>query len=64
MWDDALKAPHTAHTANPVPVILCDETLVGRRLRDGSLRDIAPTMLSLLGLEKSPEMTGNTLIEL
>jgi 2,3-bisphosphoglycerate-independent phosphoglycerate mutase len=62
MWDDELKAPHTAHTANPVPVILCDETHVGRKLRDGSLRDVAPTMLALLGLEKSPEMTGDTLI--
>jgi 2,3-bisphosphoglycerate-independent phosphoglycerate mutase len=63
MWDDELKAPHTAHTANPVPVILCDETHIGRKLREGSLRDVAPTMLALLGLEKSPEMTGGTLIE-
>ena len=62
MWDDELKGPHTAHTANPVPVILCDDAYVGRALRDGSLRDIAPTMLALLGLKKSAEMTGDSLI--
>jgi 2,3-bisphosphoglycerate-independent phosphoglycerate mutase len=63
MWDDELNAPHTAHTANPVPVILCDERRRGRRLRDGSLRDVAPTMLDLLELDRSPEMTGSTLID-
>ena len=63
MWDDELKAPHTAHTSNPVPVILCDEAHVGRPLRDGSLRDVAPTMLALLGIPKSPEMTGTPLFE-
>src|SRR3954471_22423161 len=34
MWDDTLKLPHTAHTSNPVPVILYDEAHVGRPLRD------------------------------
>jgi 2,3-bisphosphoglycerate-independent phosphoglycerate mutase len=63
MWDDELKAPHTAHTSNPVPVILYDEAQVGRPLRDGSLRDVSPTMLALLGIEKSPEMTGTLLFE-
>jgi 2,3-bisphosphoglycerate-independent phosphoglycerate mutase len=63
MWDVALNGPHTAHTANPVPVILCDETRVSRRLRNGSLRDVAPTMLDILGLERAPEMTGQSLIE-
>ena len=58
MWDDELKAPHTAHTSNPVPVVLCADELVGRRLRDGSLRDVAPTMLGLLGIPLSAEMTG------
>jgi 2,3-bisphosphoglycerate-independent phosphoglycerate mutase len=62
MWDDELKSPHTAHTANPVPVILCDETRRGRSLRDGSLRDVAPTMLDLLGLPLAPEMTGASLL--
>ena len=63
MWDDELKAPHTAHTANPVPVILCDDAFIGRSLRNGSLRDVAPTMLALLGLERSREMTGASLIQ-
>jgi 2,3-bisphosphoglycerate-independent phosphoglycerate mutase len=63
MWDDELDAPHTAHTSNPVPVILCGDAYVGRALRDGSLRDIAPTLLDLLKLPPSPEMTGATLIK-
>jgi 2,3-bisphosphoglycerate-independent phosphoglycerate mutase len=63
MWDDELNAPHTAHTANPVPVILCDERRRGRTLRDGSLRDVAPTMLELLEINPSPEMTGSSLVE-
>jgi 2,3-bisphosphoglycerate-independent phosphoglycerate mutase len=62
MWDDELKSPHTAHTSNPVPVILCDETRRSRSLRDGSLRDVAPTMLDLLDLPLAPEMTGATLL--
>jgi 2,3-bisphosphoglycerate-independent phosphoglycerate mutase len=45
-----------------VPVILVDEQARGRRLRDGSLRDVAPTILGLLGFEPSKEMTGRTLI--
>jgi 2,3-bisphosphoglycerate-independent phosphoglycerate mutase len=63
MWDEELQAPHTAHTGNPVPVILCDERYRGRRLRNGSLRDVAPTMLELLGMAGTPEMTGASLIE-
>lgn len=63
MWDDELNAPHTAHTSNPVPVILCHERFVGRRLRSGSLRDVAPTLLELLEIEKAPDMTGASLLE-
>jgi 2,3-bisphosphoglycerate-independent phosphoglycerate mutase len=63
MWDDELKGPHTAHTSNPVPVILCHDRFRGRRLRDGSLRDVAPTMLGLLGIERAKEMTGDSLLE-
>lgn len=63
MWDDELKAPHTAHTSNPVPVILCGDAHRGRRLRDGTLRDVAPTMLELIGIPKSAEMTGDTLLD-
>jgi 2,3-bisphosphoglycerate-independent phosphoglycerate mutase len=63
MWDDELKAPHTAHTSNPVPIVLCSEQLIGRRLRDGALCDVAPTMLALLGIEKALEMMGDSLLE-
>jgi 2,3-bisphosphoglycerate-independent phosphoglycerate mutase len=63
MWDDQLGGPHTAHTTNPVPVILCDEGSVGRSLRDGTLRDVSPTLLGMLGLAISPEMTGSSLLE-
>jgi 2,3-bisphosphoglycerate-independent phosphoglycerate mutase len=63
MWDDQLKAVHTAHTTNPVPVILYDEDSVGRPMRDGTLRDVAPTLLGMLGIATSSEMTGSRLVE-
>jgi 2,3-bisphosphoglycerate-independent phosphoglycerate mutase len=63
MWDDELKGPHTAHTSNLVPVILCGDGFARRRLRDGSLRDVAPTVLDLLGIQKAAEMTGESLLE-
>ena len=63
MWDDELQAPHTAHTSNPVPVVLCSEAYVGRRLNDGWLRDVSPTILDLLEVPAAPEMTGRSLIE-
>ncbi len=54
----------TAHTTNLVPFILVSERHRGYRLRSGgSLQDIAPTILGLLGIEIPPEMTGTTLIE-
>ena len=52
--------PHTAHTLNPVPCILIGgET---KKMRDGQLADVAPTLLDLLHLDKPGEMTGKTLI--
>ncbi len=54
---------HTAHTTNPVPFILVRRDTAGINLRDGCLKDIAPTMLQLLGIAKPLEMTGDTLIE-
>jgi 2,3-bisphosphoglycerate-independent phosphoglycerate mutase len=54
-------SPHTAHTTNPVPLIA---TAPGLRLRDGGeLRDLVPTALALLGLDKPAEMTGRSLAE-
>jgi 2,3-bisphosphoglycerate-independent phosphoglycerate mutase len=53
-------APHTAHTTNPVPLILVG---AGQRpLKPGRLADIAPTMLALMGLAQPAEMTGSSLL--
>jgi 2,3-bisphosphoglycerate-independent phosphoglycerate mutase len=60
--DAATGAPLTAHTTNPVPLIVAGAEGV-RRLRDGGkLGDIAPTLLPLLGLAASREMTGDDLM--
>jgi 2,3-bisphosphoglycerate-independent phosphoglycerate mutase len=62
MWDSITNEPHTAHTCNPVPVIVVAEGSTGTGLRQhASLRDVAPTMLAMLGLEQPPEMTGRDL---
>lgn len=53
--------PMTAHTTNPVPVIVTKEGLTLRE--DGKLADLAPTMLDLLSVDKPVEMTGSTLIK-
>ncbi len=62
MVDPATGGPHTAHTTNPVPFIYIGEDASQYRLRsDGSLRDIAPTLLNLLNLGLPKEMTGGDL---
>ena len=64
MWDTAANAPFTAHTTNPVPCILVDDARKDVKLRgDGRLSDLAPTLLTLLGLPVPAEMTGKSLIE-
>ena len=56
-------SPFTAHTTNPVPVILVSEELKGVTLRqDGVLADLAPTLLEMMGLPQPKEMTGKSLI--
>jgi 2,3-bisphosphoglycerate-independent phosphoglycerate mutase len=62
MVDPETGGPHTAHTLNPVPLILVGGP-EGAKLRDGLLSDLAPTLLELMGLEQPPEMTGQSLIE-
>jgi 2,3-bisphosphoglycerate-independent phosphoglycerate mutase len=62
MWDEELNAPHTAHTTNLVPVVLVSpDGMSAPPLRDGSLPDVAPTLLALLGLPQPAEMTGRDL---
>ena len=60
---DENGAPHTAHTLNPVPLILVDDKRQKTRLRSGKLGDIAPTLLSLMGLAAPSEMTGVALLD-
>ena len=52
--------PNTAHTTNPVPIILVDNDL--KNIKNGILGDIAPTILKLMGIEKPKEMTQESLI--
>ena len=53
-------SPNTAHTTNPVPIILIDNDL--KEIKDGVLGDIAPTILKLLGVEQPAAMTRHSLI--
>jgi 2,3-bisphosphoglycerate-independent phosphoglycerate mutase len=59
MIDPVSGGPHTAHTTNPVPFIVIADKAEQFSLRpDGSLRDISPTLLGMLGLPQPKEMTG------
>ena len=60
MIDYKTGEPHTAHTTNPVPLILVGKD--GVKLKEGKLADLAPTMLEIMGLEKPEEMTGESLL--
>ncbi|MBS0536274.1 MAG: 2,3-bisphosphoglycerate-independent phosphoglycerate mutase [Proteobacteria bacterium] len=62
MVDPETGGPHTAHTLNPVPLILMG---AGNRIvvKEGRLADIAPTLLELMGLPKPAEMTGTSLMQ-
>ena len=55
--------PHTAHTSNPIPLILVDPDRQHSSLRRGKLADIAPTLLQLLDVVQPPEMTGCSLLQ-
>jgi 2,3-bisphosphoglycerate-independent phosphoglycerate mutase len=59
---DEKGGPHTAHTTDPVPLILVDDTRKNAALRPGILADIAPTVLELLFLPRPKEMTGKSLL--
>jgi 2,3-bisphosphoglycerate-independent phosphoglycerate mutase len=66
MWDTKRNEPHTAHTTNPVPLVLVgdDDAVRGVRLdaAGGLLADVAPTVLDLVGLEPPAAMTGRSLV--
>jgi 2,3-bisphosphoglycerate-independent phosphoglycerate mutase len=61
MRDPVTGGPHTAHTTNPVPILLVGGPPAAS-LADGRLADVAPTLLELMGLPKPAEMTGISLL--
>jgi 2,3-bisphosphoglycerate-independent phosphoglycerate mutase len=61
MIDEATGGPHTAHTLNPVPLLVAGGE--PHRVASGILADVAPTLLALMGLSPSREMTGRSLLE-
>jgi 2,3-bisphosphoglycerate-independent phosphoglycerate mutase len=58
MIDPETGGPHTAHTTNPVPFVIIDWDQEQRLRSGGALCDVAPTILSMLGIEQPPEMSG------
>jgi 2,3-bisphosphoglycerate-independent phosphoglycerate mutase len=56
---EADGSPDTAHSLNPVPVVVTDE---GHALREGVLADVAPTVLEIIGLPQPAGMTGRSLL--
>ena len=64
MWNEKAQVPFTAHTTNPVPCILVDDSRKSVELREGGrLCDLAPTLLDLMELPVPQEMIGKTLIK-
>ncbi len=68
MIDFKTGEPHTAHTTNPVPAIVADFQKIdrlglttGTRMKEGTLADVAPTILELMGLDKPVQMSGTSL---
>jgi 2,3-bisphosphoglycerate-independent phosphoglycerate mutase len=62
MGDSATGQAHTAHTCNPVPIVLAADLEDIAGIQNGALADVAPTLLDLLGLPQPQEMTGHTLL--
>ena len=61
MIDYKTGEPHTAHTTNPVPLILVSNN-ENYKVKSGKLADLAPTLLEILGIEKPAEMTGESIL--
>ncbi|MGH7030570.1 MAG: 2,3-bisphosphoglycerate-independent phosphoglycerate mutase, partial [Stellaceae bacterium] len=62
MRDPDTGEPHTAHTLNPVPLMIVNPPASIGHLEDGRLADVAPTLLALLGLPQPAAMTGHSLL--
>ncbi|MGZ4780134.1 MAG: 2,3-bisphosphoglycerate-independent phosphoglycerate mutase [Thermoanaerobaculia bacterium] len=63
MFDEKTNQPHTAHTTNPVPLILADpKKRFGTLRAGGSLQNVAPTILNILGISRPPQMTAESLL--
>jgi 2,3-bisphosphoglycerate-independent phosphoglycerate mutase len=58
MIDPETGGPHTAHTTNPVPLVVVDPDGEHKLRKGGALCDVGPTILSMLGIERPAEMTG------
>ena len=64
MWDPSTDQPHTAHTTNPVPIVLCADDLRGAKLRPmGVLADVVPTLCQACDIPLSEGMDGHSLFE-
>jgi 2,3-bisphosphoglycerate-independent phosphoglycerate mutase len=64
MIDGTPDSPHTAHTVGDVPLVVFDDRYKGKTLRtEGTLADIAPTLLAMMGLPQPEEMTGRSLLQ-
>lgn len=63
LYDPDTTGPHTAHTLNPVPFLVCGKDYEGQKLRaNGILADVAPTMLQILGLPQPEAMDGKSML--
>ncbi len=63
MVDENTGEPYTAHTVGKVQIVLVNDKSGVKKLKDGCLADVAPTMLELLGIRQPKEMTGESLLE-
>ena len=61
MIDYVTGEPYTAHTTNPVPLVVIG--MGNKKVKEGKLADLAPTMLEIMGIEKPEDMTGESLLE-